>query len=156
MDKETLRDLAKHQAWADGLHWKTLHENPALREDAEIRTRLNHILKACVMLTKLARSEAFDPGSMKSEEPFDALEPAMRRANEEFAAAIESADLGQSISLPRGPKGPFQASAGVILLQAIMHGQHHRGQNTSRMRALGVSPPMTDFIVWYAFGQPHS
>jgi len=38
----------------------------------------------------------------------------------------------------------------VLLLQALTHSQHHRGQNASRMRELGVTPPMTDFIIWYA------
>jgi uncharacterized damage-inducible protein DinB len=35
-----------------------------------------------------------------------------------------------------------------------MHSQHHRGQNAARMRQLGITPPMTDFVVWYALGQP--
>ncbi len=35
-------------------------------------------------------------------------------------------------------------------MQLLMHSQHHRDQNASRMRALGVEPPMTDFVIWYA------
>jgi uncharacterized damage-inducible protein DinB len=42
----------------------------------------------------------------------------------------------------------------VLLLQALMHSQHHRGQNASRMRELGVKPPMTDYVIWYAVGTP--
>jgi uncharacterized damage-inducible protein DinB len=41
-----------------------------------------------------------------------------------------------------------------LLLQAITHSQHHRGQNASRMRQLGATPPMTDFVIWYALGRP--
>jgi uncharacterized damage-inducible protein DinB len=58
------------------------------------------------------------------------------------------------IALPRGPKGPFEAPASVLLLQALLHGQHHRGQNAARMRELGAAPPMTDYVVWYALGRP--
>jgi uncharacterized damage-inducible protein DinB len=54
----------------------------------------------------------------------------------------------------RGPKGPFEVPAGVLLLQALTHSQHHRGQNVSRMRQLGATPPMTDFVIWYALGRP--
>lgn len=154
MDAELLKDLARHQAWADAQHWKTLHANPALLEDTEIRQRLNHILQACRALTKLARGEAVDPAAMKNVEAVEEIEAAMGQANEGLSAALESVDTEKSIQLPRGPKGPFEAPAGVILLQALMHGQHHRAQNAARMRALGVTPPMTDFILWYALGRP--
>jgi len=154
MDAELLKDLARHQTWSDAQHWKTLHANPALLEDAEIHQRMNHMLQACRMLTKLARGEAVDPAAMKNLESIEEIEAAMVQANEGLGAALESVDTEKSIQLPRGPKGPFEAPAGVILLQALMHGQHHRGQNAARMRAMGVTPPMTDFILWYALGRP--
>jgi uncharacterized damage-inducible protein DinB len=154
MDVEVLQDLARHQTWADTEHWKALHANAKLIEDTEIRKRLNHMLKACEMLQALARGEAPDVAGMKDRESMEELQTAMGRANEELARTLESVDLKKMIALPRGPKGPFEAPAGVLLLQALMHGQHHRGQNASRMRELGVAPPMTDFVFWYAVGRP--
>jgi uncharacterized damage-inducible protein DinB len=155
MNAEGLLDLARHQAWADATHWKALRENPTVLEDAEIRKRLNHMLMALKMLTTLARGETPDPAGMKQEvDSIDELEAAMEKANLDVAATLESADLEKTIALPRGPKGPFEAPAGVLLLQALMHSQHHRGQNASRMRQLGITPPMTDFVIWYALGRP--
>ncbi len=151
---ELLQDLARHQTWADGAHWKALHENSQLLEDPEIQKRLNHILSALRMLTTLARGETPDPARMTATEPIDQLEAAMERANGEIIETIENVDLGKMIPLPRGPQGPWEAPAGVLLLQAITHGQHHRGQNASRMRQLGVTPPMTDFVIWFALGRP--
>ena len=154
MHAETLLHLAHHQAWADAAHWKTLHENAALRDDAEIRTRLNHMAHATSMLTLLARGGTPDQASMKDLEALDALEAAMRQAQADLVEAIRGIDLDRAIALPRGPKGPFEAPAGILLLQAITHSQHHRGQNASRMRQLGITPPMTDFVIWYATGRP--
>lgn len=154
MNAELLLDLARHQAWADAAHWKALRENAALLEDAEIRKRLNHIMTALKMLTTLARGETPDPAGMKELDSIDDLEAAMRQADADLAAALGSADLEKTIALPRGPKGPFEAPAGVLLLQALTHSQHHRGQNAARMRQLGATPPMTDFVVWYALGRP--
>jgi uncharacterized damage-inducible protein DinB len=155
MDAEMLLELARHQAWADAAHWKSFRENAALLEDAEIRKRLNHMLMAAKMLTTLARGEpAPAPGGVKEIESVDDLEAAMQKAEAELRAALGSVDLERMIPLPRGPKGPFEAPAGVLLLQALTHSQHHRGQNSSRMRQLGVTPPMTDFVVWYALGRP--
>jgi uncharacterized damage-inducible protein DinB len=154
MDTEVLLDMARHQAWADAAHWKTLRENTTLLEDVEIRARLNHMLMALKMLTTLARGETPDAGGMKEIDSIDELEAAMVKTHGDLAATLESADLDKMIALPRGPKGPFEAPAGVLLVQAITHSQHHRGQNASRMRQLGATPPMTDFVIWYALGRP--
>jgi uncharacterized damage-inducible protein DinB len=151
---ELLRDLARHQTWADSEHWKALHANSALLEDLDIRKRLNHMVMALRMLTALARGETPDPSRMKDVEPPGQLETALGKANAELFEALNTVDLEKMIALPRGPRGPWEAPAGVLLLQAITHSQHHRGQNASRIRQLGATPPMTDFVVWYALGRP--
>jgi uncharacterized damage-inducible protein DinB len=154
MNAEVLQEMARHQAWADTVHWKMIRENSALHEDAEIRTRLNHMLMALMMLTMLARGQKPDANGMKEIDSIEELEASMGRAHGDLGGTLESADLNKMIALPRGPKGPFEAPAGVLLLQALMHCQHHRGQNASRMRQLGATPPMTDFVLWYALGRP--
>ncbi len=154
MELELLRDLARHQIWADGEHWKALRGNAALLGDAGIQQRLNHMIMAYEFLTILARGEAPDMAKAKERRPVEELEGAMTKAHEGLSAALGSVDLERMIQLPRGPKGPFEAPAGVLLLQAMMHSQHHRGQNAARMRELGITPPMTDFVVWYAVGRP--
>jgi uncharacterized damage-inducible protein DinB len=154
INAELLQDLARHQAWADTAHWKALHENSTLLEDLEIRKRLNHMVMALRTLTALARGETPDPFGTRDIEPTDQLEAALGKANVELIEALNTIDLQKMIALPRGPQGPWDAPAGVLLLQAITHGQHHRGQNASRMRQLGATPPMTDFVLWYALGRP--
>jgi uncharacterized damage-inducible protein DinB len=154
MSAELLQDLARHQAWADAAHWKALHENSTLLDDLEIRKRLNHMVAALRMLTALAQGETPDLSGMKNVVPFEQLEAALGQANAQLIEALNTVDLEKLIALPRGPQGPWEAPSGVLLLQAIMHSQHHRGQNASRMRQLGATPPMTDFIVWYALGRP--
>lgn len=144
MNAAILLDMARHQAWADAAHWKTLRENTALREDAEIRKRLNHMLMTLKMLTTLARGQTPDVAGMKEIDSIDELEVSMGKAHGDLATTLASADLDKMIALPRGPKGPFEAPAGVLMLQALTHSQHHRGQNASRMRQLGATPPMTD------------
>ena len=34
------------------------------------------------------------------------------------------------------------------LMQVVMHSEHHRAQVAMRLRALGGTPPVTDYIVW--------
>ena len=152
MDAELLRDLVRHQTWADAEHWKALHANPALLADEQIRARLKHMTMTSELLQKLAHGET--PATMKDQQSMDEIEAAMARANESLLEAAGSLDPDRMCSLPRGPRGPFEAPAGMLLLQILLHSQHHRAQNASRMRELGVKPPMTDFILWYAEGKP--
>ena len=104
MNAEILLEMARHQAWADAAHWKTLRENTALLEDAEIRTRLNHMLMTLKMLTTLARGQTPDAAGMKEIDSIDELEALMGKAHGDLAATLASADLAQMIALPRGPK----------------------------------------------------
>ena len=94
------------------------------------------------------------PATVKDRDSMAEIEAAMGKANEGLLEAANSLDLDRMCALPRGPKGPFEAPAGVLLLQILLHGQHHRAQNASRLRELGVEPPMTDFILCYALGKP--
>lgn len=151
---ELLEELARHQSWADVEHWKTLHQNSTVIDDPEIRKRLNHMVTTLRTLTLLARGGTPDFSAMKDIEAAGQLEAAMHQANADLIEALKTVDLQKMIALPRGPRGPWEAPAGVLLLQAITHGQHHRAQNASRMRQLGASPPMTDFVLWYALGRP--
>ena len=154
IDAQLLHELARHQAWADAAHWKALRENSTLLEDSEIRKQLNHMLMALHLLTGRAQGGAPDPSTMKAIESADELEAALQKATAQLIENLKTLDLQKPASFPRGPQGPFEAPAGAVLLQAIMHSQHHRAQNASRMRQLGATPPMTDFIIWYALGRP--
>jgi uncharacterized damage-inducible protein DinB len=149
-----LRDLARHQAWADAAHFKALRENTKLLEDSEIRNRLNHTIAALRRLTRLAKGETEDRSDSSEIDSADELQAALERANSELIAALDTVDHQSVVDLPRGPRGPWRAPAGVLLLQAVTHSQHHRGQNASRMRQLGAAPPLTDFLIWYALGRP--
>ncbi len=154
MNVELLQDLARHQAWAEEQHWSMLRANPAAFDDSQIRKRLNHMVEAQEMLTALVRGETPEASSAKERESIEQLTAAMTQARDGLRAALGSADLDKIVKLPRGPKGPFEAPAWVLLLQALTHSQHHRGQNAARMRDLGLTPPMTDFVLWYALGRP--
>jgi uncharacterized damage-inducible protein DinB len=151
---DLLNDMARHQQWADATHWKTLHENAALLENASIRKTLNHILHAIQILTARARGESPDMATFTDIEDVAELESAMTQAHADLLSAIGTLDHQRLVAFPRGPKGPWETPAGELFLQAILHGQHHRGQIALRMREHDVKPPMTDYIIWCAFGKP--
>ena len=115
MDSELLKHLARHQAWADAEHWKTLRGNAALLEDADIRKRLNHMTMASEMLAALARGEAPNFAGMKERESMDEVESAMRTSNESLAATVGSADLDKMITTSTRAKRTVRCASGRVV-----------------------------------------
>ncbi len=37
---------------------------------------------------------------------------------------------------------------GVTVLQVVAHTTHHRGQVMTRLRELGGTPPLVDYVIW--------
>ena len=75
----------------------------------------------------------------------------LRRMNE-LVKGVE-AGLLETVEVPWF-KPPAKITVRHALMQAAMHSHYHRGQNATRLRELGGTPPTTDFIVWLHKGQP--
>ncbi len=61
--------------------------------------------------------------------------------------------LDDRVSMPSS-KDPPLITVSEALLQCVMHSQWHRGQNATRLRELGATPPTVDLILWYWKGRP--
>lgn len=154
-----LRDMFRHQAWADAEHWRAIEATPAARDDDAVRHRLHHIhLVQQHFMWIVANPGAPSPTSNETVFlTFDALRTHARRAQSETAdhfARLTDADLSGIVSIPGFNEPPLIISRAEALTQAIMHSQWHRGQNSTRLRELGVTPPTLDFIVWHWMGKP--
>jgi uncharacterized damage-inducible protein DinB len=67
---------------------------------------------------------------------------------EAYLASMTSEELEQVISYSSQAGVPFQTSIGDILTHVALHGQYHRGQINSLLRASGVEPARIDFILF--------
>ena len=152
-----LEELYLHQEWADAEHWRAFELFPQALEDKAIRERLLHIhLVQHAFLWLLGpRDSGF---TIKKAEDFPAMtelkqygQDGLRQMNE-LVKGID-ATLSETVEVPW-----FKPSAKIsvrhALMQAAMHSHYHRGQNATRLRELGATPPTTDFIMWLHKGQP--
>lgn len=48
----------------------------------------------------------------------------------------------------------FIVTTTQALIQVAMHSQYHRGQNATRLRDVGGTPPTIDFVLWIWKGRP--
>ena len=82
-------------------------------------------------------------------ETFDPLVASFRATHERetaWVAAATDAVLSQTLESAHIPGGRCLVSD--ALLQVCLHSQGHRAQCAKMLRALGGTPPQTDFIVW--------
>ncbi len=150
MDIETLRDLFRHQEWADNLILAAVRSHPGAAADADLRTRLHHIAGVQRGFLALALRRPFDVASeMRIPDSLEELERRFEEAHADAAALLarlDDAGLAAPMEMPWIPDVRLQVGQG--LLQAVMHSQHHRGQSAMRLRELGATPPTVDYILW--------
>jgi uncharacterized damage-inducible protein DinB len=54
----------------------------------------------------------------------------------------------------RTGREPGATTLAETLFQVTSHSTYHRGQANARLRALGVEPPLVDYIAWIWLGRP--
>ena len=156
-----LLDLCKHQAWADAEHWRAIDAHPAAREDPAIRTRLHHLHLVQRSFTWAVGDRSSGFTLMKSRPQdfasLDELKTFAREAHSDldrFIANTPPDRWARNVTIPWFQNPPLSVSVSEALTQCAMHSQWHRGQNASRLRELGVTPPGVDLISWYWKGRP--
>jgi uncharacterized damage-inducible protein DinB len=143
-------DLFEHQAWADASMLDAVRNHAPAGDDAKLRETLHHIVMVQRAFLSIFLKRPFDMAAeLQPPESLDALVARFRDTHPEELAFVKSLD---EPSLARVIETPWIPGAKLTLAQAmtqvVMHGQWHRGQCASRLRAAGGQPPTLDFIVW--------
>jgi uncharacterized damage-inducible protein DinB len=154
-----LRDLFGHQSWADVELWAAIGAHAPARDDPAIRERLHHIhmVQRAFMWVVSGGGTPFDLTEVGDFATFDALRAYARGSHEEIRrvlGTVSDARLVEPVQVPWFKDPPLTITVTEALTQSAMHSHHHRGQNATRLRELGGSPPTTDLIVWYWKGRP--
>ncbi|MBZ5678988.1 MAG: hypothetical protein LAO24_02660 [Acidobacteriia bacterium] len=153
-----LDELYRHQEWADAEHWRAFEAHPGTLDDKAIAERLLHIhlvQHGFLWVTAPLRPEF----AFKKLEDFPSMSDLKRYGRqglEELCERLKNTDEGRMEELVEVPwfKPPLKISVRLALTQCAMHSHYHRGQNATRLRELGGTPPMADFIIWLRDGQP--
>lgn len=77
------------------------------------------------------------------------------RAAEElgaFAASVTEDGLGREAVYRNSSGTAYRTPVRDVLTHVLLHSHYHRGQAATALRALGVDPPGTDFIVFVREG----
>jgi uncharacterized damage-inducible protein DinB len=156
--KEYLKDLYRHQEWADAEHWKAFEALPASFDDPALSKRLRHIhlvQKIYLIICNLEKANVGEVVGQFEHFTTEELKRNVRIYHNDIAALLDRqslSSLNEPLTIP-WMKGPTFTMAEAYT-QAALHSHYHRGQNATRLRELGGEPPMTDFIAWLWKGRP--
>lgn len=144
---DTFQHLYKHMAWADERILSVLDASDPLMEES-IKL-FGHIVAAEAIW--LGRILSRDNGTFTPWTEFplaEAAEFASRNAVGYSELLGSPLDTAKFIAYKTTKGDPMSSPLGDILLQVATHGSYHRGQIASRLRALGIAVPPTDYIVF--------
>ena len=153
-----LSELYLHQEWADAEHWRAFEAYPAALADQAIRGRLHHIhlVQSGFLWVVEGKNTKFTITKVEDYANMADLKVFARKYHSEMFAMLgelDEARLAETIDVPWF-RPPLKISVRHALTQAAMHSHYHRGQNATRLRELGGTPPGTDLIEWLRLGQP--
>ena len=153
-----LRDLIIHKGHANRTMLEAIREHEKARQNPEILALLHHILVANRFWYLTWVGERFV--AQKELQPPDSLDTLIRdyaslqELEESWFAVLSEEDLDRVLETPHIPGGRCTVAEG--LMQVCLHSHGHRAQLAKMHRALGGTPPMTDFILWVARRQQRS
>ncbi len=163
VDMHALRDLCRHMEWADATVWPAVLGSEPAQADEKLRGLLTHLHLVQHAFLRQWRGEPREAPYPT----FTELPPVMAWAREYHAAVpgflemltderiaepmpVAWADMVEK-AIGRKPGG---TTLGETVLQVALHSQYHRGQVNMRLRELGGTPPLVDYIAWLWFGRP--
>lgn len=149
---DLLRDLVRHKGYANAALLRSIRGHQPAAADQELRELLHHIILADRFWLSLILGRVFvlEVESRTPESLEDVAEQFRQTHAEEldWLSNVRDRDLERSLETPFIPGRSF--SVAQAMTQVCMHSQGHRAQCAGRLRLLGGTPPVTDFIHWLA------
>jgi len=159
---DAVRPLFDHMQWADATVWRAVVG--CASDDKLLHDRLYHIHATQHAFLQAWRGEEV---IFTGPDDYPALDSVRQLALDFYAAApgyvasLTEDAVDHELVLPwssyfakRAGFTPHPSTLGETLLQLPSHSTYHRGQVNTRLRELGGTPPLVDFIAWVWAGKP--
>lgn len=145
-------ELLRYQEWADWQFFKRWKQFPQAYEDGDIRTLTDHFTKVQSLFLQVLHQEKADlPDRNVSPASIHEL---IQRCQENHArmntyvASLSGEKLSSKLDLSWFPGGNFRPTVSEVLLQVVMHTQHHRAQVLQSLAKYADKSIIIDWISW--------
>jgi len=149
--------------WADAETWRAVRATPAAGSDERLKWLVHHSHLVQLIYLQAWRGDEFQPTELASYPDLATIEAWARLYYPLVSAFAESADESTFDSPVNFPWSAMIAEKfGKVLpatlsesvFHVFLHTAYHRGQISTRIRALGGEPPLVDFLYWVWAGKP--
>jgi uncharacterized damage-inducible protein DinB len=145
-----LQDLIRHKGYTDAALLRSIRQHDPAAGDPELLRLLHHILLANRFWLALSMNKPFVlEEESRTPESLETLAARYRETHTvelAWAAELTDDDLARRVESSFFPGTSFTVAEGFT--QVCMHSHGHRSQCATRLRHLGGSPPVLDFIIW--------
>jgi uncharacterized damage-inducible protein DinB len=148
---QLLFEIYQHQAWADTKHWKVFDTHPKALKDEKVQKRIQHIYQVQRAFLLICQKKNLDRRLLVEVQDMSILKKNIEDSHKEaieFVKNISDECLKEVVNIPWFKDPPVNITTEQALMQAAMHSHYHRAQNATRLREIGIDPPLTDYIVW--------
>ena len=162
--RDLLRQLNRHMEWADAEVWRAVMAHEPAKHDQRLRHLLTH-LHVVQRVFLVVWQKPLDP--FRGTPQFAAAADLRDWARTYYAEANAFLDTIDDTSLKVDVVMPFvklmegklrrtfaTTTLGETIFQVSSHSTYHRGQVNARLREVGGTPPLVDYIAWIWFGRP--
>ena len=157
-------DVFLHMECADAQVWSAVLDSEVAKSDDQVLKTLHHIhesqhaflnawLDRPFQRWKLEEFEGPSALAIWGKEFHISVRPFVEELNDDLMGAELVLPWAKYFSDALGHE-PEPTTLRETLHQLPSHSMHHRGQVASRLRELGETPPLMDFIVWVWGGRP--
>ena len=163
MNAATLSDLFRHMEWADAAVWGSVLASTQVSSDAKLQEYLYHLHVVQRAFLRVWRGEPREAPYPTFGEAAALLQWGRAYYSEAHGhlAGLSDEALSQPMPVPwsamvekRLGRAPETTTVGETALQVALHSTYHRGQVNARLRAVGGTPPLVDYIAWVWLGRP--
>ena len=161
---DAVRPLFAHMEWADAMVWRAVSNCAAASDDKVLHDRLYHIHATQHAFLQAWRDEKVVFTGADDFPGLDAVRDlgrAFYAGATGYVASLSPDAVDREMLLPwcryfakRAGFTAHPSTLGETLLQLPSHSTYHRGQVNIRIRELGATPPLVDFIAWVWAGKP--
>jgi uncharacterized damage-inducible protein DinB len=157
---QQFKDLMFYQEWADAVFLKIWERTPNAIDDSEMLKRWEHVVLVQNAFHDVLRNN--ETQLPKSDRPLPGLvelKTFCKNNHEQLKKLISElnqSDLERAVEIRWFPDRPAVLTPAEALMQVLLHTQHHRAQNLTRLQALGGKRIVIDWISWIWKGKPEA
>ncbi len=140
-----------YDQWANNLLIEAITQNNVI--DDRVLSLISHVIWAKTVWMKRVKNDDVGAHTPFSIIPMDELKIQSAQAHTDYTSFITNiSDFITVVNYKNSRGDAWNSTLEDILTHVANHGTHHRAQIASRLKELGLNPPVIDYIAYSRLG----